>query len=77
MNEWKPIETAPKDGTYILVCQKDIPGWDGNMWVVAFFGVGEEEPIPSWWTSGGPNGGIDFIGDPFSHWQPLPPPPTE
>lgn len=37
MNDWKPIETAPKDGTRVLVWSQrigcvEICWWDGDDW---------------------------------------------
>lgn len=60
--QWRPIETAPKDGTRIIVGCKDVvwcdAGWQ-NM-----------KRVPDRWES--------FIGPvPFqpTHWMPLPEPP--
>lgn len=73
MSEWQPIETAPKDGTKILVacayggveisewCELERFHWehvDGNLWRKV-----EEEPS-CFWNSNHP-----------THWMPLPPPP--
>jgi len=71
---WLPIETAPKDGTEVLVCDKY-----GNRHVAAFlaqmyFG---HETRPAWMYG--------EIGDPYhneevevvpTHWMPLPPLPN-
>lgn len=71
---WQPIETAPKDGTRILIYNK------GNM--------NDEPPIASfvrvdWYRTDKKLSG--FIGFglenkkyfPHSHWKPLPEPPQE
>ena len=61
---WRPIETAPKDGTHVLVA--DASGWVQQCW---FDGV---------WTYG--EGPTDFMNedrDPVTHWQPLPAPPKD
>lgn len=63
-NEWRDIETAPKDGTKFIawcVCEQTGDGWlvsDCDWW-------GDK-----WFSSG------DGVVNP-SHWMPLPPPPTE
>lgn len=66
MAEWQPIETAPKDGTRILVFvpdgRSDEPGqhlvsWYCNTWVIT---TDERD-----WT---------FVLEP-THWMPLPEPP--
>lgn len=65
MSEWQPIETAPKDGTRILMFH---PRDDGDVnirmawWVVDRFG-GHGWSFPSW---SGP-----------THWMPLPEPPND
>lgn len=79
MPEWKPIETVPKD-RYVLLFSPDCPSWDGNMEVGRWFGDGESG---CFWSCGGPNGGLELNGDGhpenydrFTHWMPLPTPPT-
>lgn len=63
MSEWQPIETAPKDGTDILLSGPH----SNHGWVIksARFWIG------SWWSNG--NRGI---GPDPSHWMPLPAPPA-
>lgn len=71
MSDWQPIETAPRDGTEILVFGK----WDGE--------VNDFTPIPAdagvaRWTGGA---WCAVWTDCYSvtcnatHWMPLPPPP--
>lgn len=65
--QWQPIETAPKDGTWVLVSVWELgpdvasARWDGSLWNMCI--VGEY-----------------FDGTPeFSnptHWQPINPPPA-
>ena len=71
MSGWKPIETAPKDGTVILVgvwgFGPDIASasWNGKFWDMEIYGY--------------EYCGYEYCGDPeFSdptHWMPLPSPP--
>lgn len=66
MSGWKKIETAPKDGTYILVCDARVA--DGHMNVVSY----TEEDYPLVWET------QEFAAyhiDAFTHWAPLPEPP--
>jgi hypothetical protein len=73
MSEWQPIETAPKDGTYVMVSN------GGGVWVARYKGVfvsGWVPPIP--WQSMMLN--HDHIPSakrkgPPTHWMPLPPNP--
>ena len=71
MSEWQPIETAPKDGTTVLLyCQGSfLPGPAPFMQAGAW----------GFWHSGNPNHQRDcWIADePVdpTHWMPLPEPP--
>jgi len=84
MSEWKPIETAPKDGTRVLVhgfwddraakhCRGEpymtIGAWSSFM----SGGTGHH------WMYEGCLGDVDadHICVTFTHWMPLPPPPRE
>lgn len=74
---WQPIETAPKDGTPILLV-----GTDGDRSICWW-----QRPNPHGWASAikdHPGGWADDTLDDagfldeyrvFTHWQPLPPPP--
>jgi len=83
MSEWKPIETAPRDGTPI---QAMIPGhgsdniiaWDGGFEdekgedVFTWVFVEDQEP-PDDWTDG-VCWGVNDAGNPSTkptHWKPL------
>ena len=64
--EWQPIETAPKDGTRILIGVWDLgpdvtsARWNGAFWDMS---IQDEEFC----------GESDFAGP--THWMPLPDPP--
>jgi hypothetical protein len=60
-HEWKPIETAPKDGTRALLwiepTEIAMPfAWDGERW------MGDDYPLNMAWPT---------------HWMPLPAPPEK
>jgi hypothetical protein len=61
MSEWQPIETAPRDGTKILVSRKPEPGFERHIVGIDMFKEG------TWWLS-------RKCMQP-SHWMPLPAPP--
>lgn len=72
MREWKPIETAPKDGTPILA------------WCVHENAKFCKDPIAegfkfmviAYWTTFNKGGWVWHGGNgTFTHWMPLPPPP--
>jgi hypothetical protein len=78
MGEWQPIETAPKDGTKLLmsvffpgdtICEPftevTIGYWD--------HGNALDDPESIWHRE--PDWDVPTIGDP-THWMPLPAPPT-
>lgn len=70
MNEWQPIETAPKDGTRILAFY---PKEEENYKILSVALI-----YRKWRLC--PDGGYDFefeiVGDP-THWMPLPNPPKQ
>ena len=61
MNEWQPIETAPKNGIFLVYMPTDtrLPiqtaKWSPTIKVVG--------------------GVFSFDAEPITHWMPLPPPP--
>jgi hypothetical protein len=72
MSEWQPIETAPKDRTWIIVYQEGVaepsqtvcafdPSWGGDGW---------------WTCCDGKNPDIPLRGPNPTHWMPLQSPPT-
>lgn len=68
--EWKPIESAPKDGTRILLFghrgdQFDIGSWGPHGVYIRKTGTYEAA-----WGSGAKH----YVG--ATHWQPLPTPPS-
>lgn len=63
-NPWMPIETAPKDGTWVLAFSPDgetlgVAQWTGTQWRDS----GNSEDVEWEWN--------------VTHWMPLPPPPNE
>jgi len=83
--EWQPIETAPKDGTPIILFGGRVTAghWEAERWPVSaeyhgstgeYLGQFETgECIEAWWYS--EDGGFDSESQP-THWMPLPPPPA-
>lgn len=65
MDAWKPIDTAPKDGTVILLGHSEavFDGW----W----------DTYDNAWVDGETNGYGDLRSYDPTHWQPLPAPPKE
>lgn len=88
MSEWQPIETAPKDGTIIQLYRPPAIGGTWQTRVTAFWHVSEGHGAWVWpdsdfiniededrdWLDQG-----DFYEDAkhFTHWMPLPGPPSE
>jgi hypothetical protein len=84
--EWRPIETAPRDGTPILLCSGDrvtAGHWEPERFPSApeyngttgeYLGQFETgEVVDAWWYS--EDGGFDGEHPP-THWMPLPTPPS-
>ena len=59
MNDWQPIETAPKDGSTFLSCNVN----QGNVYGITWWSKTYE-----YWCS---TGGQALYQ--FTHWMPLPP----
>jgi hypothetical protein len=72
VGEWRPIETAPKDGTSILVVEHD-----GDIHLARY-----AEPDPGWmheWQARDEDHGYraSWETSELSHWTPLPKPPND
>ena len=67
MSKWQPIETAPKDGTQILI-------WDGNVRIVAEWGDVPGDLRMGWWATN-----KSYLDSPYepTHWAPIPEPPND
>ena len=72
--EWQPIETAPQDGTAVLV----YPGlWSGRTCSIAQFNSDQyaKKPRP-YWSRDDDLGKITYSREASTtHWMPLPPAP--
>jgi len=69
MSEWQPIETAPKDGTRVILWLKDECFPALAAWIM--FCPDDEEP--GWYVFEMGQYGDDF--NEITHWMPLPEPP--
>ena len=74
MVEWRPIETAPTDGTVILGWSSFFPtrrpveaAWDADRYA--------RKPVPRWVARDAVYSRRAFIDHPLTHWLPLPPAP--
>jgi len=63
MTGWQPIQTAPRDGSIVIVCEVE-----GVPPQTAFFDIGGWQVWVYWLT------GMQVRGKP-THWMPLPEPP--
>jgi len=85
---WMPIETAPKDGTAVLIAQHNGEVWGQSVawWIPEF--EWETDYAADWpedgerpgkyrgaWIDGGLDGGEEQIEYRPTHWMPLPPAP--
>lgn len=71
-SQWQSIETAPKDGTEVIVYRRDAGAFTAHYISPYDVGVSDDDE-PSWFTVCGE----DLTGDLPTHWQPLPSPPTQ
>lgn len=79
--KWQTIETAPRDGTAVLVMRNIWPGTDSGK---AEECNGHNTYVAQWWAGEGDGGEwmcyMDRVHEPRcpiepTHWIPLPPPP--
>lgn len=76
MSEWRIIETAPEDGTYIILFRPTAAAWmrvDVGYWDDQRF---HKRPKPFWRSTMAPGQDLSRAYPP-THWQPLPEPPPE
>lgn len=69
---WQPIETAPRDGTAVLVMSDN---WTGTKTGRAEECNGDNTYVAQWWKDDGCRGVWECPVEP-THWMPLPPPPS-
>lgn len=73
MTEWQPIETAPKDGTLILVAY---PNYRGASVTAARYGIGHATEDGYEWGFFDDDGEANAIKTAApTNWMPLPQPP--
>lgn len=68
---WQPIETAPKDGSSVLVTN------DRGMFVASFDVEGPDDCLDRFWHVWDGKWSRDLRGSLPTHWMPLPDPPQE
>lgn len=67
MSEWQPIDSAPRDGTYVLLVSSGGAVWQG------YWRKSDEAPYGhAGWTR---FNSCDIQWQP-NHWMPMPKPPT-
>jgi len=71
MEEWQPIETAPRDGTGVLLFDNEI---HEGFWDELDYDEFRGAPITGW--SYGALSWIDDTNFSPTHWMPLPKPPS-
>lgn len=74
---WQPIETAPKDGTAILVYGPELLREHTGHCMVVRWQTTEFSTVPWWTISDGKFGPYDLRGPSPTHWMPLPDIPIE
>jgi hypothetical protein len=74
VSEWQPIETAPKDGTLVVLVGKIVDGWAQP--TRACVGSWSFEQRPPYFVAGWAFVAPGYIAE-FNptHWMPLPEPP--
>jgi len=77
---WQPIETAPKDGTWVLLCFKYWGEPPHSLTPIIMMGAVEQHAEGvlierNWWA--GPAVFVPSNWPQPTHWMPLPQPPSE
>lgn len=81
MADWKTIDSAPLDGTSILVMRNNAPGLPGGVADKCWSG---NTAVAEWWDDSGEEGEwvcyMHMVEEPRlhfdpTHWMPLPEPP--
>ena len=76
MNSWQTIETAPKDGTPVLLWARNLLHV-GDCVVARYISLDRQQPsIKSWHVNDGKFGPYALRGPSPTHWQPQPEPPS-
>ena len=71
MSKWQPIDTAPKDGTDIVLVKEDDPDAEAEFAIGQWF-------VAGWCFMSTPIGDLPaLIGFTPTHWMPLPEPPED
>lgn len=72
MADWRPIETAPRDATRILIAMPREEGAVCEAWWATDYEGG-----PGYWSTppSGAGRGYTILADYPTHWMPLPDPP--
>lgn len=73
MSEWQPIETAPKDGTRIMLGDR-FGAWIGQYREIYQSGFKPDNPWQSMMLN---HDHMKYKVLKPTHWMPLPPPPKE
>jgi hypothetical protein len=71
MSEWQPIETAPTDGTWVLVWGPS-QRWSSVM--MAWFALNHRSG-KAYWKDSTEWDDYELVDDQPTHWMPLPEPP--
>ena len=72
--KWQSIETAPKDGSYLLLWEQYSDAPFVGYWLRGSWSVSHEHVD----AEGGWDGAnvVDDLSMPITHWMPIPTPPT-
>lgn len=77
MSDWQPIETAPRDGTTVLLWWRreelDVAYWACGVW--REFGDGSRGWMGESFHASAPETWTRLLGERPTHWMPLPTPP--